>query len=120
MTPDYKIIYQGSLVPSGGCSASAPVWASIIALLNDARLSAGKPALGFLNPFFYSIGSKGLNDIAEGGSVGCTGVNGQTGQNVTGGAVIPWASWNATEGWGPVTGLGTPDFEKLKEIVLSF
>jgi len=25
----------------------------------------------------------------------------------------------AAEGWDPVTGLGTPDFKKLKEIVLT-
>jgi len=29
---------------------------------------------------------------------------------------VPFASWNATKGWDPVTGLGTPDFEKLSKI----
>lgn len=26
---------------------------------------------------------------------------------------VPYASWNATTGWDPVTGLGTPDYGKL-------
>jgi tripeptidyl-peptidase-1 len=120
LTPDYQVIYAGAPAGSGGTSAAAPVVAGIIALLNDARLAAGKPALGFLNPFFYFLGHKGLNDITLGQAVGCNGIDGQSGQPVPGGGIIPWATWNATEGWDPVTGLGTPDFQKLKEIVLSF
>ena len=33
-----------------GTSASAPVVASMITLLNDARISIGKKPVGFLNP----------------------------------------------------------------------
>lgn len=119
LTPDYAVVYGGQLSPSGGTSAASPTVAAIIALLNDARLAAGKPTLGFLNPFLYFLGYQGLNDITGGQSVGCNGVNGQTGAPVPGGGVVPGAAWNATTGWDPVTGLGTPNFEKLKEIVLS-
>jgi tripeptidyl-peptidase-1 len=52
--------------------------------------------------------------------VGCTGINGQTGAPIPGGGIIPFASWNSTIGWDPVTGLGTPNFEKLVKLVLSF
>ena len=52
-------------------------------------------------------------DITGGQSVGCNGVNGQTGAPVNGGGVIPYATWNATKGWDPVTGLGVPDFQAL-------
>ena len=90
-----------------------------MALLNDARLRAGKPALGFLNPLIYSIGYLGLTDITGGGSVGCNGVNGQTGQPIPGASVIPFASWNATIGWDPVTGYGVPDFQKLLALALA-
>jgi len=51
--------------------------------------------------------------------VGCNGVNGQTGASIPGASVIPYASWNATVGWDPVTGLGTPDFAKLKQVALA-
>ncbi|TVY41271.1 Tripeptidyl-peptidase [Lachnellula occidentalis] len=119
LTPDYNVIYDGTPSGSGGTSAAAPVVAGIIGLLNDARLRAGKSPLGFINPLLYDIGAKVLNDITGGGSVGCTGINGQTGAAVPGASVIPYASWNSTVGWDPVTGLGTPNFQKLKELVLS-
>ncbi|TVY28234.1 Tripeptidyl-peptidase sed4 [Lachnellula hyalina] len=120
LTPDYQVIYDGTPSPSGGTSAAAPVVAGIIGLLNDARLRAGKNTLGFINPLLYDIGVKTLNDITGGGSVGCTGINGQTGASVPGASIIPYASWNSTVGWDPVTGLGTPNFQKLKELVLKF
>jgi tripeptidyl-peptidase-1 len=109
----------GRLRGSGGTSASAPVVCGIIGLLNDARLRAGKSSLGFINPLLYAVGFTALNDITGGGSVGCNGINGQNGASVQGG-IIPFASWNATVGWDPVTGLGTPNFEKLRALVLSF
>ena len=37
----------------GGTSASTPVFAAIVALVNDALLSKGRPVLGFLNPWIY-------------------------------------------------------------------
>lgn len=54
-----------------GTSASTPTWASVIALLNDARLNAGKPSLGFINPLLYSQGAAALNDITSGSNPGC-------------------------------------------------
>ncbi|RDX44573.1 subtilisin-like protein [Lentinus brumalis] len=54
-----------------GTSASTPTWASGIALLNDARLDAGKPAPGFINPLLYSQGVPALNDITSGSNPGC-------------------------------------------------
>lgn len=68
----------------GGTSAAAPTFASVITLLNDVRLSQGKPTLGFLNPWLYAIGRRGLTDITSGSSAGC---------NTTGFA--------ATNGWDP-------------------
>ncbi|KAJ5594972.1 uncharacterized protein N7459_001180 [Penicillium hispanicum] len=117
--PDHEVIYGGKKSRSGGTSAAAPTVAGIIGLLNDARLRAGKPVLGFLNPFLYSKGYKALNDITGGGSYGCTGIDPQSGEAVNGSLVIPGAHWNATKGWDPVTGLGTPNFQDLKALVLS-
>ncbi|KAK8914948.1 Tripeptidyl-peptidase [Metarhizium anisopliae BRIP 53293] len=120
LSPDFQVVYRGLVAMSGGTSASAPVWAGIVALLNDARLRAGKPVLGWLNPLLYARGFLSLNDITEGFSEGCHGIN--PGTNATepdGAGIIPGARWNATIGWDPVTGLGTPDFQKLKHLVLS-
>ncbi|RJE24912.1 Tripeptidyl-peptidase [Aspergillus sclerotialis] len=103
----YTIFHQGEMKQVSGTSASVPTFAAVIALLNDARLREGLPPLGFLNPLLYSQGSGGLNDIVHGGSTGC--------QNQE---IMPPPGWNATGGWDPVTGLGTPDFGRLKRLVL--
>lgn len=94
-------------------SASAPVVAGVISRLNAARLAQGKPRMGFLNPWLYSQGQSGLTDIVEGGSEGCK----WTPDGVT--LRISNASWDATEGWDPVTGLGTPIFRTLVRLALS-
>lgn len=84
-------------------SASAPTVAGIVSLLNNARLQAKQPPLGFLNPWLYSQGKSGFNDITTGGSRGCTGRDIYSGLPAP---YVPYASWNATAGWDPVTGLG--------------
>lgn len=54
-----------------GTSASTPVFASMVALINDMRLRNGKAVLGWLNPLFYSEGVAAVfNDIVEGNSYG--------------------------------------------------
>ena len=104
----FAVYDKGELSLLAGTSCSTPVFSSVVSLLNDVRFQKGLPPLGFLNPWLYTIGAGGLNDIVAGGSNGCDGS--------LGGPVIPYASWNATEGWDPVTGMGTPDFSRLKVI----
>ncbi|KAF2221899.1 tripeptidyl-peptidase-like protein [Elsinoe ampelina] len=111
----FRVIDSGRDISVGGTSASSPTFAGIIALLNAGRKSKGLPTLGFLNPFLYSKGVNALNDIALGGSTGCTGRDIFSGLPTP---FIPFAGWNATKGWDPVTGLGTPDFEKLLKLVV--
>ncbi|KAL2832521.1 peptidase S8/S53 domain-containing protein [Aspergillus cavernicola] len=115
---NFAVVDQGQVGLFDGTSCASPVFAGVVALLNDARLDAGLPVLGFLNPWLYSEGVQGMNDIVHGGSLGCDGHN-RFGGTANGSPVIPYASWNATDGWDAVTGLGTPDFAKLKVIALS-
>jgi tripeptidyl-peptidase-1 len=51
---NFTIYYQGEQTGVSGTSASSPVFASVIALLNDRLIAAGRSPLGFLNPFLYS------------------------------------------------------------------
>ena len=97
----------------GGTSASTPIVAGLVGLLNAMRLDAGLPTMGFLNPWLYRLGGFGLTDIVAGSAVGCQGRNSQTQQDVEGASIIQWASWNSTMGWDPVTGLGTPNLRLL-------
>ena len=48
-----------------GTSAATPVTAAVFAKLNDIRFKAGKPSLGFLNPFIYK-NNKAFNDVTTG------------------------------------------------------
>jgi tripeptidyl-peptidase-1 len=85
-------------------------------MVNSARIDAKMPTMGFLNPFIYGAGRAGLNDITAGGSVGCTGEDYYSHMPTP---VVPFASWNATAGWDPVTGWGTPNFQSLMKLALS-
>ncbi|KXN85175.1 Tripeptidyl-peptidase SED2 [Leucoagaricus sp. SymC.cos] len=97
---NFQIVVGQRVINIGGTSASGPTVASIFTLLNDARIANGKSPLGFINPLIYSTATSGFNDIVSGSNPGC---------NTSG--------FPASSGWDPVTGLGTPDFEKLRAII---
>ncbi|KAI8631334.1 peptidase S8/S53 domain-containing protein [Xylariaceae sp. FL1651] len=108
---DYiEIITAGQEMAVSGTSCAAPVFASIIQLVNSQRIDAGKPALGFLNPWLYSLpsGANGLNDITSGKSNGCSDTT------------ISHAGFSAVTGWDPVTGLGSPNYPKLLSVEEAF
>lgn len=65
--------------------------ASIISLVNDARIAAGKSSLGWLNPWIYSTAHKAFTDVVGGETASC-GTDG----------------FPVTKGWDPSTGFGTP------------
>jgi kumamolisin len=84
----YTIRVDGKTTVIGGTSAVAPLWAGLVALLNQ---GFGQP-VGFLQPFLYSTaGLATLHDI----------VNGSNG------------AYNAAPGWDACTGLGSPDGSAL-------
>lgn len=98
---DFVISINGTFGRVSGTSASCPLTAGILALLNDKRLAAGKPKLGFLNPALYSgAGAKGLNDITIGSNNGCD-----------------TDGFPATKGWDAATGWGTPKFKQLSAVL---
>ncbi len=74
-----------------GTSVASPIFASIIALINDMRLAAGKTVLGFLNPTLYAYPGVGLRDVTVGRNYGC-GPDGYSG-------------FNTSIGWDAVTGM---------------
>lgn len=98
----FLVVWNGTLVSLDGTSASAPTIASVIALVNDMLLAAGKPVLGFLNPWLYSGGSASFTDITSGSASGC----GTTG-------------FPAQAGWDAVTGFGTPFFPKFQAAAMN-
>lgn len=80
----------------GGTSAVAPLWAGLIALLNQRRQAQNKQSIGYLNPLLYlnyqSLRqANALKDIVSGNNGG----------------------YAARPGWDACTGLGTPDGNNL-------
>ena len=68
MGMNVEIVLDGAVGTVDGTSCSSPIFASVIALMNDALLSAGKSPLGFLNPLMYA--NPGVyNDIVSGQSL---------------------------------------------------
>jgi kumamolisin len=81
----YKIHVDGRDGVFGGTSAVAPLWAALIALVNEQN---GK-AVGFVNPALYAAAAnaKAFNDITSGNN----------------------GAYAAAVGWDACTGLGSPN-----------
>ncbi|RDA82678.1 putative subtilisin-like protease [Ophiocordyceps camponoti-leonardi (nom. inval.)] len=103
----FSTIVGGVPVALDGTSASAPIFAAMIALVNDARLRRGKKPLGWLNKRLYSAEvRKVLTDTMGGTSKGC----------IFGGKE---QGWPAAKGWDAITGLGTPGkFDDFLRVLL--
>lgn len=67
---NFEVVFSGENFLVGGTSASSPTFASVIALINDRLVAAGKPVLGFLNPWIYTRASNAFTDITEGTNSG--------------------------------------------------
>ena len=85
----YQVRVDGQTFVIGGTSAVAPLWAGLVALMNQ---QLGHP-VGFLKPMLYgSLAGKGVtNDITSGNN----------------------GSYSAKAGWDACTGWGSPDGAKL-------
>ncbi|TID01666.1 Tripeptidyl-peptidase sed2 [Colletotrichum higginsianum] len=109
-------VNEGQLSGFQGTSAAAPIWAGMVGSVNAALIQAGKPPMGFINPWLYGAGLQALNDVAAGQSVGCTGTTGFGTKKFPpefGAKIVPNASWPSVAGWDAVSGLGTPDIGKM-------
>ncbi|KAJ7888878.1 family S53 protease-like protein [Mycena olivaceomarginata] len=99
----YAVMIQDVVTPLEGTSCSSPGFASVIALINDRLAAAGKPNLGFLNPWLYGT-------VASGGALTEITVGHNSGDEC---ADPMYSGFDAAVGWDPLTGLGTPIFDKL-------
>jgi hypothetical protein len=88
--------------PAGGTSASAPIWAGLVAIVDQ---YAGQD-LGLVNPVLYAIGKsaeyhEAFHDITQGNTT------------VRVGATWVVAGYKASPGWDMATGWGSPDASVL-------
>ena len=91
----YQVFVDGKQFTVGGTSAVAPLWAGMIALINQ-KLGH---SVGYLNPWIYGLTSSSgaFHDI----SAGNNDITGKSGP------------YPARSGWDACTGCGSPDGAKL-------
>jgi len=86
------VVLNGRSYQFGGTSLSAPIWAGICALINDARVKNGKSTLGFLPPLLYPlVNTSRFRDITSGNN----------------------GAYSCSVGYDKVTGLGSPNIKNL-------
>ena len=90
----YPMIAGGGTFTGSGTSASAPLWAGFIAVLN-AALGAN---VGFVNPALYAAGTTAFRDIVSEPGATDNARNGVAGYPVA-------IGWDACTGWGSPDGL---------------
>ena len=101
--PLYDLIFVGKDAPNGGTSASAPLWAALIARIN-AKLPAAKQQR-FLTPLLYQNGGSG-QPVGKSSSRDITSGNNASNPD-------PGKGYKAGPGFDAVTGWGVPDGVKL-------
>lgn len=94
----YQIRVDGQNQIVGGTSAVAPLWAALVALINEQN---GK-AVGFINPALYAGNEEGFHDITSGN-------NDDAGLGF----------YSAGPGWDACTGLGSPDGAAILQLLTS-
>ncbi|KAI6087697.1 subtilisin-like protein [Hypoxylon rubiginosum] len=104
---NYVIQVRGYETEVFGTSASTPVVAALLSLINESRMRTGKNSTGWLNPVLYSqTVREALEDVAAGVSQSC----------VFGDEREP--GWESVPGYDCVTGLGSVgDFTKLLKVL---
>lgn len=86
------VIYNATPYKIGGTSIASPIWADVISLIDQ----VSHRSIGFVNPLLYQVANSPLysssyEDITSGNN----------------------GFYNATAGWDPATGLGTPKVGQL-------
>jgi kumamolisin len=113
----YEAIVGGEPINyAGGTSLAAPIWAAIVACMNQARRAAGQPRVGFVNPLLYELARSAAGSAASPFRSITVGA-GDVEMHVLDEAGRPTSyrleGFSAESGWNPVTGLGVPHVRRL-------
>jgi kumamolisin len=92
----YSVLVGGTSQVIGGTSAVAPLWAGLLARINQSLAQKGSGPAGFVNSLLYGLApaAKAFHDITQGNNDIYNDLKGK---------------FPAGPGWDPCTGLGAPD-----------
>jgi len=98
----WVVFGNGSSGSFGGTSCASPLWAGFAALINQQAMASGRPAIGFINPAVYAIGtgpnySTTFHDTVTGNNTNSSSAN----------------KFQAASGYDLCTGWGTPAGQSL-------
>jgi kumamolisin len=96
----YAQYINGKMITDGGTSAAAPLWAALIARINQSLAAGGGgKRVGYWNPLLYASvgGTAAFHDITEGTNDALGNLDG---------AYTAGAGWDACTGWGTPNGTG--------------
>jgi subtilase family serine protease len=95
----------------GGTSLSCPQWAGLVAIADQINKSKyGQSGLGLINPALYKLASQPAKYAADYFDIAHTAIAGVANDNQEDPSI---PGYPATQGWDPVTGLGTPNAAAL-------
>jgi subtilase family serine protease len=103
----YVAYGDGSSATFGGTSCATPLWAALVALMNQQAASTGASMAGFINPAIYAIG--------KGTSYSLTFHDITTGNNTSSSSP---SNYYAVAGYDLCTGWGTPMGQSLINVVV--
>jgi len=112
MARNYKVVINQQTYLLSGTSASTPVIAGMISLVNGQRLASGKKPLGWINPSLYLLKNSIIKNDIKSGSNNC-------GSNSGSGSICCAEGFFALNGWDPLTGLGSLHFANFLSVFSS-
>jgi subtilase family serine protease len=110
--PSLPVVQNGLIQPDGGTSQSSPMMAAAMALLSAAERNAGRPALGFPNPWLYDVVRRQpqtVYDVTIGENQFAIQVD------LEGNSFNIPACCQSELGYDRTTGLGVPNFNELRK-----
>lgn len=95
----YSVLVDGASQVIGGTSAVAPLWAGLLARINQSLIRTGGKPAGFINALLYPAAAKAaFHDVTQGNNDIYNDLKGK---------------FPAAPGWDPCTGMGSPDGANL-------
>lgn len=104
---NYVIAVDNNFTAVSGTSASSPVFAGMVSLVNARRMAVNQPRVGWLNPALYLTSSLFARDITSGHN-----------RCGAGNLVCCSQGFHAAVGWDAVTGLGSLNFTAFSQAMI--
>lgn len=103
----FVTVLNGRVFPLDGTSASAPVFAGMLSLVNSRRLALGRGSLGNVTRHLYEAPAHLFTDVTDGNNT-CT----------ANPSVCCAQGFPATAGWDPATGRGSVRYDALLTMLM--